>query len=110
SNWEYSEFIDNTDLSNVWLVRAGASILPTESVKLSLAATYFNVLDTFEYGPWWCRKETDSTLGWELGLYVNYQYTEDLAFRFGAVHFFGDDGLDFNFINGNGMVPYNSDS
>jgi hypothetical protein len=31
SNWEYSEFIENTELSNAWLLRAGVSIMPTES-------------------------------------------------------------------------------
>jgi hypothetical protein len=109
SNWEYTEFFANTDESNFWAIRAGASILPTESVKLTLAATYFQVVDTIEYGPWWCRHETDDKLGWELGLYGSYQYTEDLAFRAGAIHFFGDEGLEGNFINGNGLIPYAGD-
>lgn len=108
SNWEYSEFLENTDLSNVWLVRAGGSIAPTEQVKLTLAATYFHTVDTIN-SPWWDLdndRGTKGTLGWELGLYGNYQYTEDLAFRAGVVHFFGDKGLNGNFINGNGLVPY----
>lgn len=107
SNWEYSEFLENTDLSNVWLVRAGASIMPTETVKLSLAATYFQVLETLDSGCWFWKRSTDENLGWEVGLYANYQYTEDLAFRAGYAHFFGDNGLsDGNLINGNGLVPF----
>lgn len=107
SNWEYSEFLDNpSNFSNVWLARAGASIMPTESVKLTLAATYFKVLDTVSYGHLWWKQETDDTLGWEVGLYGNYQYTEDLAFRAGFVHFFGDDGLRGNKIIGNGLLAY----
>ena len=108
SNWEYSEFLENTDLSNVWLVRAGGSIAPTEQVKLTLAATYFHVDKTIN-APWYdCDGDlgTKGTLGWELGLYGNYQYTEDLAFRAGVIHFFGDKGLNGNNIIGNGNVAY----
>ncbi|MDQ1256239.1 MAG: Alginate export family protein, partial [Candidatus Hydrogenedentes bacterium] len=41
SNWEYSEFIETTDLSNCWIARAGMSAMATEDVKVLLAGTYF---------------------------------------------------------------------
>jgi hypothetical protein len=37
SNWEYSEFIENTDLSNSIVYRAGVSAAPTEQIELLLA-------------------------------------------------------------------------
>jgi len=106
SNWEYTEHFANTDESNLWLIRAGVSIMPTETVKLSLAATYFSVDDTID-GPdflFFSGPDTDSDIGWELGLYASYQYSEDLAFRAGACHFFTNDGAeDGNAIINNGL-------
>ena len=99
SNWEYSAFIENTELSNAWLIRAGVSILPTETVKLALAATYFQVDDDID----------NQDLGWEVGLYGSYQYSEDLAFRAGYVHYFGDDGLEGEFVALNGLAPFAGD-
>jgi hypothetical protein len=111
SNWEYSEFIENTELSNAWLLRAGASIMPTESVKLSLALTYFQVDDTIDTPGFlfFNGDEGDSDLGWEVGLYGSYQYSEDLAFRAGYAHFFGDDGLDGEAIAFNGNALFAGD-
>ena len=45
-------------------------------------------------------------LGWEVGLYGDYHYSEDLAFRAGYAHFFGDRGLEGNALIGSGMVPW----
>jgi hypothetical protein len=108
SNWEYSEFIENTELSNSIIYRAGVSATPTEKISLLLAATYFEADEMGDNGGflWWNDSE-DDTLGWELGLYGDYQYSEDLVFRAGFAHFFGDDGLhDNNFSNLNGLGSF----
>lgn len=94
SNWEYSEFVENTELSNAFVYRLGASIMPTECVKLALAATYIDADEVDEGGWWFWSWEDDSEVGLELGLYADYQYSEDLVFRAGYAHFFGDDGLE----------------
>ena len=47
SNWEYSEFIENTDLSNAYVLRGGVSVHPTESVEALLAISYFKTLEQF---------------------------------------------------------------
>lgn len=117
SNWEYSEFLENTDLSNVIVYRAGLSGNPTEALSLALAATYFEVDEPTRTGIL-LQREADDTLGVELGLYGDYQYSEDLVFRAGYAHFFGDDGLGdrqrflfiplgrlFNNSVGNGLLP-----
>ncbi len=110
SNWEYSEFLENTAMSNVWVARAGVSAMPTESVELSLLATYFWADETADGGWWFWSWEADDELGLELGLYGDYQYSEDLVFRAGWAHFFGDDGLEEgNLIVANGLLPYFGD-
>lgn len=111
SNWEYSEFIENTELSNAWLIRAGASIMPTESVKLALAVTYFQVDDSIDTPGFlfFGGDEGDSDLGWEVGLYGSYQYSEDLAFRAGYAHFFGDDALDGELVAFNATALFGGD-
>ena len=117
---QYSNFLDlNLDLSNVWLLRTGVTVSPTESVKVNLTATYFEALDTFEtlrYWqiagtrvvpffplPFWSTSDNSSDLGWEVALNAHYNYTEDLGFEVGYAHFFTGEGLkDGNFINSNG--------
>ena len=111
SNWEYSEFIENTELSNAWLLRGGVSIMPTESVKLALAVTYFQVDDTIDTPGFlfFNGTEGDDDLGWEVGLYGSYQYSEDLAFRAGYAHYFGDDGLEGELIAFNATALFAGD-
>jgi opacity protein-like surface antigen len=111
SNWEYSEFIENTELSNTWLLRAGVSIMPTESVKLALAVTYFQVDDTVDTPGFlfFDGDDGDDDLGWEVGLYGSYQYSEDLAFRAGYAHYFGDDGLEGELVALNGNAAFLGD-
>ena len=122
SNWEYSEFIENTDLSNAWIARGGVSLTPTERTSLLLAVTHFESLDEYA-APWpaftllgmrvaplspfsFLSRENDGDLGWEVGLYATYQYSEDLAFDAGWAHLFVGDGLaqgNFNSANGLGF-------
>jgi len=111
SNWEYSEFIDNTTLSNVWLIRGGVSAMPTEKIKVLLAVTYYESIDELQTLRWlrfpWDPQSIDSTLGWETGLYATYNYSEDLTFEAGWAHLFVDDGLaDGNFVVGNGLANW----
>ncbi len=113
SNWQYSEFLENTDLSNSLIYRAGISATPTEKISLLLALAYFQadeevdlgfdgfgIFDLFD-------NDADDNEGLEVGLYGDYQYSEDLVFRAGFAHFFGDDGLeDGNFIITNGLGAF----
>lgn len=120
SNWEYSEFLENTDLSNVWVGRAGVSVHPTERVEALLSVTYFKTLDqfaeplNFSVGGFkipvapalsFLDQANDDELGWEVGLYVTYHYSEDLSFQVGWAHLFVGDGLkDGQFSSGNGLL------
>lgn len=127
SDWEYSEFLDATDLSNSLIFRGGVSVQPTEKVSVALNAAYFQADETTTVNglfgiPFW-GKETDDTLGWEIGLYLDYAYSEDLTVSFGYAHFFADEGVSSvrgnfrtgligdpfflpggNFVKGNGLV------
>ncbi|HOJ34797.1 MAG TPA: hypothetical protein PK975_14735, partial [Candidatus Hydrogenedentes bacterium] len=120
SNWEYSKFIDFTDLSNVLIYRGGVSAMPTESVKLELNVSYFEAdaeFDSpvyFDFGrfripiapalSFWT-DSNDSDLGWEVELVATYNYSEDLSFQAGWSHLFTGDGLaDGNFNSLNGLL------
>lgn len=109
SDAEYSEFLANTDMSNVIIFRGGASIEPSESTKLSAVVSYFmSDQETYTNGIWgvpFFSYEHDDTIGLEAGLYLTYDYSDDLSFEFGYAHFFADDGAeDGNFIAGNGLL------
>jgi hypothetical protein len=111
SNWEYSEFLDNTDLSNAMIFTASLSANPTEAIALNLYAAYFLSNETPEYGWGWdLFNDTDDSIGFELGLYGEYSYTEDLIFRSGVAGFWAGDGVNYgnrpgNALNGNGIFP-----
>lgn len=92
SNWEYSDFLDQTQITNVFVYRLGLGVQPTEAVKLGLEGQYY-VLDE-DWGG-------DDELGWEVQLTGAYNYSEDLVIRAGYSHFFGTDRLedvDFNYL------------
>lgn len=119
SGTEYSEFF--TQLSNIAIARGGVDISPTESVDLSLLVTYYEALEAFEVPPQFflggqrfvplaglsfLGDEADTDLGWEVGLYAEYRYSEDLTFRAGWSHFFTGSGLERdqgNFVSFNGL-------
>jgi hypothetical protein len=119
SDWEYSEFHENTDMSNAIIFRGGVSAMVTEKVELLVTGTYFMADEPFSAPPsfnflgmrvpwlpaasFWT-SENDDELGWELGLYGTYNYTEDLSFELGYAHLFVEDGSsEGNFINSNGL-------
>ncbi len=95
SNWEYSEFLANTDLSNVIIIRGGVSASVRENLDLGLDIAWFQVDEDLT--------GSDDDLGWETNLHAEYRYSDDLTFRAGWAHFFTDDGLeDGNIITGSG--------
>lgn len=121
SNWEYSEFLENTDLSNAMIFTGSLSANPTEAIALSLYAAYFLSNEEPDYGWLWnIFEDTDDELGFELGLYAEYNYTEDLVFRAGFSTFWAGEGLTYdndsfffgwldrpgNAVAGNGLYPF----
>jgi len=86
SDHEYSEFLDGGNLSNVWFVGGGAGAQITESISLAAVANYFQAVEQVS--------GLDDNLGVELGVYMTYNYSEDLAFNVGYAHLFVGDGLE----------------
>jgi hypothetical protein len=109
SDWEYSEFLANTDMSNVLVIRGGASAQLTEKIGVLGVVSYFEEDEEFGIAPVprggpAPSSSPDDEIGLEVGLYLTYDYSEDLYFEFGYAHFFTDDGLeDGSLITGNGM-------
>jgi hypothetical protein len=107
SNWEYSEFLGNTDESNLMIYRAGVGAMPTENIELLLAASYFRVDEAVPQPWWWWWRTNSKKLGLEVGLYADYHYTEDLTFRMGYSHFFSSGGMNAgHLVQGNGLIPF----
>jgi len=121
SSYEYSQFIDNTDLSNFWTAKVGVSAMPTESLKVTLTGSYLATVEAYDstWPLYWVfgqriqwfnnasfiSQENEKELGWEVELNAVYNYTEDLSFEVGYAHLFTGDGLaEGNFINGNGLA------
>jgi hypothetical protein len=120
SNWEYSEFIENTDLSNAYIIRGGVSANPTESLEVLLSVSYYETLEAFDSPRYFTvggfklplapalsfwTQESDNYLGTEAELILTYHYSEDLSFEMGWAHLFVGDGLsDGNFSAGNGLA------
>jgi len=48
-------------------------------------------------------------LGWEAAAYASYQYSPDLVFRAGYIHYFGEKGLEDAFITANGLRQWGGD-
>ena len=96
SDWEYSEFLGDGDMSNVTILRAGVSANVSEKIGLSLVVSSFeldeetsdtgnsNVSVSFD----------DDDLGTEIGLYMTYQYSEDVAIEVGAAQLSNGDAIE----------------
>jgi hypothetical protein len=99
SNWEYSEFLENTDMSNVWISRAGFGLSPIEEITLSVVGTCFVGDPRHRDDPW----DEDDITALEVGLYADYNYSEDLVFRAGYAHMWAGSHLRTDRITANGM-------
>lgn len=109
SNVKYSEFLDNYTLfqgalSNVFVYRLGMQALVSEAVELKLVGSYF-VADEYPHP----KGNADKDLGWEIALYGDYNYSEDLVIRAGYAHFFGSDGLETAMVGANGWLRWGGD-
>lgn len=110
SNWEYTEFFANTDESNLLYYAVGIGTAPTEAVSLQLVCAYFEVDENVPSVGWWLgTPDSDRQIGLEVGLYGDYQYSEDLVIRAGYAHFFGRKGLEQNFFILNGLDAWGGD-
>jgi hypothetical protein len=96
SDWEYSEFISNGDLTNAQILRLGFSLQATEKIGLSAVIAHFELDEDAGFA-------TDD-IGDEFGLYATYQYSDDVALEFGYAHFFVEEDLfgagadDFDYV------------
>lgn len=110
SNWEYTEFFANTDESNLIYYALGMDVAPTEALSFQLVCGYFQADERVPSQGWWLgADDSEKTLGLEVGLYGNYQYSEDLEIRAGYAHFFGQGGLEQNYFIFNGLAPWGGD-
>ncbi len=109
SNVRYSEFLDNWTgdngaLSNVFFHALGVEAKPTEALALKLTGAYLHADK-----PLHRRNRGSRAYGWEIGGYMDYQYSNDLMLRVGYAHFFGKTGLETPPARWSGLQPWAGD-
>ncbi len=113
SNFEYSNFIDSTDLSNCWIARLGGSAKFFDKLTVNTGLSYFQAVAAFD-APistlpilrLWTQPNSKD-LGWETLVSAKYDYSKDLAFEAGWGHFFTGGGAargNFSVANGLGFT------
>ena len=85
SNEIVTGFIDLlNDLSNAWTGRVGVMCAPMPKIRTVFAVSYYEALESFDRpGFLWWTDSSDTDLGWEVTLFNEYHYSEDLVFEFG---------------------------
>jgi len=87
--------------TNLHIFRLGASAVPVEKLTVSADVLYFLLAEDDEDGwgktfglPQYEVRSTDDSVGIELDIAADYQYTEDLNLRAGWAHLFVDDAME----------------
>ena len=109
SNIKYSEFLDNytlfqSGMTNVFFYGVGVEALVTEALEMKLVGSYYHA-DQYPHP----RRRASKGLGWEVGLYADYHYSDDLVIRAGYAHFFGKRGLETARIGAHGFLLWGGD-
>jgi len=104
SDWEYSEFLSNADLSNALIIRGGASVQATEKIGLTGVISIFeeDEEDAGVFAPTGALGfgvADEDELGMEFGLYATYAYSEDVAMEVGAAYFINGDEIEDAFAD-----------
>ena len=97
------------DLSNAWWARAGVQLAPMEKIRTAIAVTHYQSIAAFHHPViklfTFLDKEDSKDLGWEMFVFNEYMYSDDLTFEFGWSHLFVDKGLEQgNYSSRNGLV------
>ena len=98
SDIEYSEFLGDGDMSNVLIIRLGVGADVTEKIHLSAIVSQFTLDNDYPaattYNGAVAVGADDDDLGTEVGLYANYQYSEDVAIEVGAATLLNGDAIE----------------
>lgn len=108
SNVQYSEFLDNWTgdngaLSNAFVYGLGVEAQVTEAFAMKLTGSYLHADRPLN------RRQRSKSLGWEVGLYGEYAYSQALILRAGYAHFFGKTGLEMSPVRWSGLLPWAGD-
>ncbi len=121
SNTVHSYFMDEMgELSNFWMLRGGFSVQPAETLEAGMDLAMFRVIEPFQL-PLHCwlngrrvtfardlsflTRTADKDMGWEMGIWGRYRYSDDLTFEAGWSHLFTGKALhDGNFVDLNGLA------
>ncbi len=95
--------------TNLHIFRLGCSVVPVDELTVSADLYLFRLDEDDESGGGTtfgnAQNCNDDSVGYELDLVADYQYTEDLNLRVGWAHFFADDAIE-NAFGGDDDVDY----
>jgi len=107
SSWREDWVLDGNDMSNFWKAYLSVSDTPLDPLEIGLDVLYLQALDAFSHpvGLLPFRERTGhKDLGWQLGVWAVYTYSEDLSFEAGYCHYFVGQGIaDGVFVYSNGL-------
>jgi hypothetical protein len=104
----------DADATNLHILRIGASAVPVEKLTVSADLLVFLLAEdegglgsngAFVFGNTQISDDDDS-VGYELDIVVDYEYTEDLNLRVGWAHFFADDAIENSFSGEDDDMDY----
>jgi hypothetical protein len=106
-------------MSNFWKAYAGVTLEATDELEVELRVTHLEAVEPFDLPAYvtlgsfripvapvlsFWDVEADDDLGWQAACYAYYEYSEDLSFEAGYVHYFVGDGIgDGSFLDENGF-------
>lgn len=101
-------FDSNLLFSNLWQVRAGVDVQPTEKISGQFRLQYLAAVDTFDHPAWFrfagnvypifpglgfWTEESDAELGWITTLKMKYAYSKEFSVTVGWDHLFTGEGM-----------------
>ncbi len=96
-------------MSNFWKIHSGFTITPREPLKIGLDISHYEAVDPFDapvsisingikifpFGPMsFITNQNPKNIGWQLSVFANYLFTEELEIEIGWSHFFIGEGLE----------------
>ncbi len=87
------EFMDVSNMSNLWKAYLEATVAPSEKVELRANVTHLEAFEGFDNPDAAAGKNKDTNIGWIATLAATYQYSDALSFDVVYSHFFTGGGM-----------------
>lgn len=108
TSYREDSFIDVSGMSNFWKIYSGFTITPIDPLNIGLDISHYEAVDPFDapisislhrvkifpFGTMsFITEQNPKDIGWQLLIFANYAFTEELEIEIGWSHFFIGEGL-----------------